>query len=76
MAAMFVPLNKEKAAMFVSQPNPQGIYYCANVFFCFRSKNMVVDHVSENQQTEQFKKIICIIHYQPVGITGEKFPRA
>ena len=37
-AAMFVPLNKEMAAIFVSRPNPLGIelYYYANVFFCFR----------------------------------------
>ena len=36
--AMFVPLDKEMAAIFVSRPNPLGIelYHYANVFFCFR----------------------------------------
>ena len=37
MAAMLVPLNKETAAMLVSQTNPQGIefYSYANFLFCF-----------------------------------------
>ena len=37
--------------MLVSRSNPPGIesYYYANVFFCFRWKNMAVDHVSEIQ---------------------------
>lgn len=36
--AMLVPLNKEKVAMLVPRPNPQGIelYYYANASFCFR----------------------------------------
>ena len=46
-ATMFVPLNKEKAAMFVSRPNPPGIelYYHANV-----------DHVSKYQQFKNSSK--------------------
>ena len=39
-----------KRPMLVSSPNPPGIelYYHANVFFCFRCKNKVTDHVNEN----------------------------
>ena len=35
-AAMLVPLNKETAAMLMSQANPQGIelYSYANFLFC------------------------------------------
>ena len=51
---MLVPLNKEAAAMLVSQANPHGIefYSCAN-FLLFRL-NMVADHV---------KFFSLVIHY-------------
>ena len=41
---MLVPLNKEKAAMLVSRPNPPGIYlyYYANASFCFRWKTWLL----------------------------------
>ena len=40
-AAMFVHLNKETVAIFVSPPNPPGIelYYYASVFFVFFVKH-------------------------------------
>ena len=52
-AAMLVFLNKETAAMLVSPTNPPGIelYYHVNVFFCFRWKNKVADHVTESENT-------------------------
>ena len=42
--AMLVPLNKEKAAMLVPQPNPPAIelYYYANASFCFRWKTCLL----------------------------------
>ena len=48
-AAMLVSLNKGTAAMLASSTNPPGIelYYHANIFFLFRWKNKVTDHVSE-----------------------------
>ena len=43
-ATMFVPQNKETAAIFVSPPNTPGIelYYYANDFFCFRWKTWLL----------------------------------
>ena len=53
-AAMLVFLNKGMAAMLVSPTNPTRIelYSYANSFFCF--KNMLIDHVSENQFIHTF----------------------
>ena len=54
-AAMFVLLNKEKAAMLVSRPNPPGIELCYYAvlykrFLFVWLKNITVDYVIENQQ--------------------------
>ena len=47
---MLVPLNKETAGIFVSHTDPQGIELICKLSLLFRLKNMVADHVSENQR--------------------------
>jgi len=53
-AAMLVSRNKGTGAMMVSRTNPPAIEFCsvANVLTCFRLKNMLIDHVSQNTRLE------------------------